>query len=63
MTLVRTLADQVRAERNTLLAATGWMALSDVTMSPDWAAYRQALWDVPGQAGFPDNVTWPIAPE
>ena len=55
-------ADQVRAERNTLLAATDWMALSDVTMSPKWAAYRQALRDVPEQAGFPENVTWPIAP-
>ena len=56
-------ADPVRAERNTLLAATDWMALSDVTMSPEWAAYRQALRDVPDQVGFPDNVTWPIAPE
>jgi len=31
--------------------------------SPDWAAYRQALRDVTEQVGFPDNVTWPLAPE
>jgi hypothetical protein len=54
---------QVRAERDRLLAATDWMALSDVTMSPEWATYRQALRDVTEQVGFPDNVTWPIAPE
>ena len=56
-------ADQARAERDSKLAATDWMALSDVTMTPEWAAYRQALRDVTDQVGFPDNVTWPIAPE
>lgn len=55
-------ADQVRAERDSKLAATDWMALSDVIMSPEWAAYRQALRDVTGQAGFPENVDWPTAP-
>ena len=44
-------------------SATDWMALSDVTMSPERATYRQALRDVTDQVGFPDNVTWPIAPE
>jgi hypothetical protein len=24
--------------------------------------YRQALRDVPAQAGFPENVTWPTKP-
>jgi transposase len=56
-------AGQVRAERDSKLAATDWMALSDVTMTPEWAAYRQALRDVTDQVGFPDNVTWPIAQE
>jgi len=27
------------------------------------ATYRQALRDVPQQAGFPDDVTWPMKPE
>jgi len=56
-------ADEVRAERDRLLAATDWMALSDVNMSPEWIAYRQALRDLPQQEGFPSNVVWPTKPE
>ena len=52
-----------RYERDRLLAETDWSALSDVTMSPEMAAYRQALRDVTAQPGFPDNVTWPARPE
>ena len=52
----------VRSERDGLLAATDWTANSDVTMSDEMRAYRQALRDVPSQAGFPDNVTWPVKP-
>ena len=54
---------EVRARRSGLLAETDWAALSDVTMSPEMAAYRQALRDVTAQAGFPDTVTWPLKPE
>ncbi len=32
-------------------------------LNGDWAAYRQALRDLPEQAGFPFNITWPEAPE
>ena len=39
------------------------MGLSDVTMSSDWATYRQALRDVPSQSGFPHDITWPEKPE
>ena len=53
----------VRSERDKKLAETDWMALSDVTMSDAWAAYRQALRDVTAQEGFPDTVTWPTKPE
>lgn len=52
-----------REKRDELLSRTDWMGLSDVTMSDGWATYRQALRDVPEQAGFPDNVTWPTKPE
>ena len=55
-------AVQVREERDALLTATDWMANSDVTMSDDWATYRQALRDVPAQAGFPNSITWPTEP-
>jgi N-acetylglucosamine-6-phosphate deacetylase len=53
----------VRNQRNALLAETDYMALSDVTMSDAWTAYRQALRDIPEQAGFPASVTWPTKPE
>jgi len=53
----------VRNQRNRLLADTDWMALSDNTMTPEWAAYRQALRDITAQAGFPYSVVWPAKPE
>lgn len=56
------LARQVRAERETKLKASDWMALSDVTMTAEWSTYRQALRDVPEQAGFPHTITWPEEP-
>tara|TARA_R110001606_G_scaffold307411_1_gene454391 strand:+ start:42 stop:467 length:426 start_codon:yes stop_codon:yes gene_type:complete len=49
----------VRSKRDRLLSDTDWMALSDVTMTPDWATYRQALRDITGQSGFPHSVVWP----
>ena len=29
----------------------------------EWAAYRQALRDIPNQAGFPYEIEWPHKPE
>lgn len=55
-------AAAVRASRDEKLAATDWMALSDVTMASEWATYRQALRDVPAQSGFPNDITWPTEP-
>ena len=55
-------AASMRDERDRKLAATDWMGMSDVTMSADWATYRQALRDVPTQEGFPHTVTWPEEP-
>jgi hypothetical protein len=52
----------VRSERDAKLAATDWMALSDVTMTDAWKTYRQALRDVPAQSGFPNSITWPTEP-
>jgi len=57
------LPTDVRNQRDSLLAATDWTALSDVTMSSEMTAYRQALRDIPSQAGFPASVTWPTKPE
>ena len=56
------LAAEARYKRNNLLAATDWTANSDVTMTTEMTAYRQALRDVPTQAGWPTNISWPTAP-
>lgn len=56
-------SNNVRAYRNRLLEDTDFYALTDVTMTQAMATYRQALRDVPAQAGFPHSVTWPTQPE
>jgi hypothetical protein len=56
-------ARQARSTRNTLLSGSDWTQLSDVRTDADaWKAYRQALRDVPQQAGFPMNIEWPEWP-
>ena len=52
-------AESVRTQRDKLLADTDWHGLSDVTMSAEMTAYRQALRDITAQAGFPNTVEWP----
>jgi len=54
--------EAVRNQRDSLLVGTDWMASSDITMSSEIKTYRQALRDVPAQAGFPFSVTWPTKP-
>jgi hypothetical protein len=58
-----TLSASERAKRDDLLKATDHFGLSDVTMSAEMTTYRQALRDVPQQAGFPSTITWPTKPE
>ncbi len=53
---------EVRAERDSRLASTDWTASSDLTMSDEMKAYRQALRDVPAQSGFPTTINWPTKP-
>lgn len=55
-------ASEAREKRNSLLAETDYLALSDTTLSDDMQTYRQALRDVTSQAGFPADVTWPTKP-
>ena len=55
-------ASEIRAERNELLAATDYMGLADYTAKAGELGYRQALRDVPQQAGFPKTHTWPTKP-
>jgi hypothetical protein len=50
----------VRAKRNQLLANSDWTQLADSPVDKDaWAVYREALRNLPEQAGFPYSVTWP----
>jgi hypothetical protein len=56
------LIKDMRYERDNLLSTTDWTANSDVTMTTEMTAYRQALRDVPTQAGWPTTVNWPTAP-
>lgn len=60
-----TLPREIRTERNRLIAESDWTQAKDIpdSVSAVWAAYRQALRDVPQQPGFPTNVTWPIRPD
>lgn len=56
-------AEEVRAERDGLLAASDWTQVADAPVDQTaWAAYRQALRDVPDQVGFPQSIIWPVAP-
>jgi len=59
------LAQIARATRNELIAQTDWTQGKDVpdAVSGKYATYRQALRDVPQQAGFPESIIWPTKPE
>lgn len=60
------LAEKWRNRRNLLLQESDCLivcALEDGAAIPsDVKAYRQALRDVPQQAGFPNEIVWPVKP-
>ena len=57
-------AKSVRQQRNDKLKDCDWTQLADSTADKAaWATYRQALRDVPAQAGFPWDVQWPEQPK
>jgi hypothetical protein len=60
-------AKSVRTQRTEKLRDCDWTQLDDTPMSntqkAGWATYRQALRDVPNQAGFPFDIEWPTQPE
>jgi hypothetical protein len=63
-------ADQLAADsrrlRDQKLARSDWIvtrsAERNEPVPSEWAAYRQALRDVPQQPGFPETITWPTPP-
>lgn len=52
----------LRVERDRLIAATDWWASSDLTMSAEQSAYRQALRDITDTYQSLDTVVWPTKP-
>ena len=56
-------AEAARKKRDTLLTATDYLLLPDYPLSTEKLeavkTYRQALRDVPEQAGFPASIDWP----
>lgn len=61
------LAASIRAERDAKLNDTDIIIIrcaeAGEPVPDEWKAYRQALRDIPQQAGFPDDVVWPEKPE
>lgn len=56
-------AQQVRNRRDSLLSQSDWTQVADAPVDQAaWATYRQALRDIPSQAGFPNEVVWPVEP-
>jgi len=56
-------ADEARTQRDALLSESDWTQVSDAPVDQAaWAEYRQALRDLPQQAGFPTEITWPQKP-
>lgn len=56
-------AAEVRTERDAKLTQSDWTQVADAPVDKAaWATYRQALRDIPSQAGFPNEVTWPVEP-
>ena len=64
---VQRLADlsaTVRQQRDMLIAQSDWTQLDDSPLKGnlEWLNYRRELRDITLQPGFPESVTWPIAP-
>lgn len=57
---IEQLAQAERSKRDSLLMAADKYMLPDFPSKPEGVeAYRQALRDLTGQAGFPENIDWP----
>lgn len=60
-------AQKARAKRDKLLRDCDYTAGMDYPAAnaecDAWRAYRQALRDVPEQAGFPWEIAWPVMPK
>lgn len=61
------LASNARSKRTSLLKECEWTQFLDAPIDlktrDAYRIYRQALRDVPQQPGFPEEISWPAAPE
>lgn len=61
------LAENTRIKRDHFLSETDFYLMSDYPSDPknleEIKKYRQALRDIPEQAGFPKDVIWPDLPK
>ncbi|MDB4588493.1 phage tail assembly chaperone [bacterium] len=57
-------ATTLREQRDEKLAETDWWASSDLTMTAEQTAYRQALRDITSHANWPhlEEADWPTKP-
>lgn len=57
-------AETNRVHRDRLIAETDWWASSDLTMTAEQTAYRQALRDITSHANWPhlEDADWPTKP-
>ena len=54
---------ELRRDRDDILAASDWTQVPDAPVDQQaWAAYRQALRDLPANTTDPRNVAWPEKP-
>lgn len=62
------LARAARRQRAAILLTSDWtespgaQARLGPIKAAQWAAYRQALFDLTDQPGFPTTINWPVAP-
>lgn len=59
-------AANARTQRDRLLSECDWVVIKSLesgqAIPSEWAAYRQALRDLPQQSGFPVTIDWPVKP-
>jgi hypothetical protein len=57
--------EQIRSQRDSLLAASDWSIMADADPKPSkeaWLTYRQELRDLPQNFEDPSEVIWPEKP-
>lgn len=55
--------ERLRNKRDALLAACDWRVVADAPWDvAPWAAYREALRDLPDVTTDPRQADWPVAP-